>query len=306
MTRTDDDSWDIASGVGSTAVMVAAARATETSSDNPLISDPFAAVLVGGGELAELMGKLTALQDTAPEFAAVQQQMVDYHAARSYFFDGFCISASEAGVRQFVILAAGLDSRAFRLSWPERTTVYEIDQPKVLEYKAATLAAHGDEPIADWHRVGIDLRHDWPKALQDVGFDPAVPTGWLAEGLLPFLPGPAQDAMFANIDSLSAPGSRIALEEYSSGGSMIETVRRQQAHMEDLRGQLDEDEVFDPGDVWYDDVGRSNPAEWFAGRGWRTYAVAARGYLAQVGRTPRNGADELFPLFSTFVTAEMA
>ena len=69
MTRTDDDSWDIASGVGSTAVMVAAARATETASDNPLISDPFAAVLVGGGELAELMGKLTALPGTAPEFA---------------------------------------------------------------------------------------------------------------------------------------------------------------------------------------------------------------------------------------------
>ena len=112
--------------------------------------------------------------------------------------------------------------------------------------------------------------------------------------------------MFANVDSLSATGSRIALEEYSSGGSMIETVRRQQARMEDLRGELDDDEVFDPSTFGTTTSGDRIPRNGSPVAAGRTHAVAARGYLAQVGRPPRDGADELFPLFSTFVTAERA
>jgi methyltransferase (TIGR00027 family) len=177
MTRTDNDSWDIATSVGATAVGVAAARATETASDNPLISDPYAAVLVSSPELEDLMGKMATMRKKVPEFAAAERQMVDYQAARTHFFDAYFTAAAAAGTRQHVILAAGLDSRAYRLPWPDGTTVYEIDQPKVLEYKSAMLAAHGAEPTATSRHVAVDLRHDWPKALQDKGFDPTQPTG---------------------------------------------------------------------------------------------------------------------------------
>ena len=289
--------------MGATAVGVAAARAAETASDNPLISDPYAAVLVSTPELEDLMGKMASMQDKVPQFAAAQRQMVDYQAARTHFFDAYFAAAASAGIRQHVILAAGLDSRAYRLRWPEQTTVFEIDQPKVLEYKAATLAAHGVEPNAASRHVSVDLRHDWPKALQEAGFDPAKPTGWLAEGLLAFLPAAAQDAMFANIDSLSAPGSRIAVEDFSSGGSIKEVIAKQQARMQELVSQLDEDEVYDLGDLWYDDDGRSDPADWFTDHAWQTQTTAASDYLAQLGRPLIEQNDEVFPLFAIFVVA---
>jgi Leucine carboxyl methyltransferase len=110
--------------------------------------------------------------------------MGSYQAVRTHFFDDFFSAAAAAGIRQIVILASGLDSRAYRLQWPIGTTVYELDQPKVLEYKTATLDQHGAAPAAVRREVPIDLRFDWPKALRDTGFDASVLTAWLAEGLL--------------------------------------------------------------------------------------------------------------------------
>ena len=101
---------------------------------------------------------------------------------RTHFFDAYFADAAAAGIRQIVILASGLDSRAYRLPWPDGTVVYEIDQPKVLQYKAATLAEHGAEPVAEVREVPIDLRQDWPAALTAAGFDSARPCAWLAEG----------------------------------------------------------------------------------------------------------------------------
>src|SRR5699024_6712569 len=124
--------------------------------------------------------------------------------------------AVAAGVRQVVILASGLDSRAYRLAWPAGTVVFEIDQPKVLSYKAATLAAHGVTPSTDRREVPMDLRQDWPAALRAAGFDPAAPTAWLAEGLLMYLPADAQDRLFEQVTALSVPGSRIAVETAAS------------------------------------------------------------------------------------------
>ena len=142
--------------------------------------------------------------------------MRNYQAVRTHFFDAYFAAAAEAGIRQIVILASGLDSRAYRLEWPSGTVVFEIDQPKVLEYKAATLAAHGAQPSATRHEVAIDLRFDWPAALKAAGFDPAKPTAWLAEGLLMYLPSDAQDRLFEQVTALSAPGSRIAAETAAS------------------------------------------------------------------------------------------
>ena len=111
-----------------------------------------------------------------------------------------------------VILASGLDSRAYRLDWPAGTTVYEIDQPQVLDYKSTTLAENGVTPSADRREVAIDLRQDWPAALRAAGFDPTARTAWLAEGLLMYLPAEAQDRLFTQIGELSAPGSRVSAE----------------------------------------------------------------------------------------------
>src|SRR5262249_14647025 len=143
-----------------------------------------------------------------PEIAAIFRHMRNYQAVRTHFFDEHFVGATEAGIRQIVILASGLDSRAYRLTWPDGTTVFEIDQPKVLEYKAATLADHDVKPAATLYQVPVDLRSDWPSALRENGFDPDQPTAWLAEGLLMYLPGDAQDRLFTLITELSAPGSR--------------------------------------------------------------------------------------------------
>src|SRR5690348_15933201 len=194
--RTENDTWDIATSVGATAVMVAAARAAETDRDDPLIRDPYAKDLVAnaGTGIWEFMLDdqfVAKVGDADPEVAAIVEHMSAYQAVRTHFFDAFFAESAAAGIRQIVILASGLDSRAYRLSWPAGTTVYEIDQPKVLEYKAATL--DGVAPTAVRRAVAMDLRYDWPKALQDKGFDPIVPTAWLAEGLLMYLPAEAQD-----------------------------------------------------------------------------------------------------------------
>ena len=133
-------------------------------------------------------------------------------AVRTRFFDRLFTDAAAAGVRQAVILAAGLDARAYRLPWPDGTVVYEVDQPDVIEFKTRTLTNLGVEPIADRRPVGIDLREDWPKALLERGFDAGQPTAWIAEGLLIYLPPQAQDKLFDNITELSAPGSRLATE----------------------------------------------------------------------------------------------
>ena len=130
-------------------------------------------------------------------------------AVRTRFFDKFFSDAAKAGVRQAVILAAGLDTRAYRLPWPAGSVVYEVDQPQVIEFKTRTLAGLGAAPTADRRAVGVDLRDDWPAALRDSGFDTDRPTAWIAEGLLGYLPPDAQDRLFDNITTLSASGSRL-------------------------------------------------------------------------------------------------
>jgi methyltransferase (TIGR00027 family) len=133
-------------------------------------------------------------------------------AARTRFFDEFFQDATQAGIRQAVILASGLDARAYRLAWPADMTLFEIDQPEVIEFKTSTLAGLGAAPQTDRRTVAIDLRQDWPTALLEAGLDKSRPTAWIAEGLFGYLPPEAQDALLENITALSAPGSRFACE----------------------------------------------------------------------------------------------
>ena len=235
MARTDDDTWDLASSVGATATMVAAARAMASKAERPLINDPYAEPLVRAVGL-DLFTRLATgeldpadLEDDGDGAPAGVQRMTDNMAVRTKFFDEFFLDATNAGIRQAVILASGLDARAYRLPWPDGTTVYEIDQQQVIEFKSRTLAELGAQPTASRRAVAVDLRDDWPAALRAAGFDPDQPSAWSAEGLLGYLPPDAQDRLLDTITELSAQGSRIATE---SG------PRRDPAHEERVKNRM--------------------------------------------------------------------
>ena len=306
--RTHDDSWDIATSVGSTAVMVAAARAAETARADHLIDDPYAQILVAGagtGVWEFLVDDSVAakLEELDPEAAAIFRQMRTYQAVRTHFFDGFFADAVAAGIRQIVILAAGLDSRAYRLDWPAGTTVFEIDQPKVLEYKAATLAAHDAEPSALRREVPVDLRFDWPKALCDSSFDSDQPTAWLAEGLLMYLPAAAQDRLFELVTALSAPGSRIAVE--TVGSHAPERRAEMRERFERIREQLGFPDSLDVQDLMYDDPDRADVTTWLNDHGWRAAGIHSRAVQRRLGRHVELANDDE-DAFATFVTAEIS
>ncbi len=228
MARTDRDSWDLASSVGATATMVAAARAAASRRADPVINDPFAEPLVR----AVGLDLFTKVASGELDFADVDggggfPRMVDTFAARARFYDDYFAEAGAAGLRQVVIVASGLDARPYRLSWPAGTTLYEVDQPEVIEFKTTTLADLGAVPGAEHRTVGIDLRADWPAALQTAGFDPAQPTAWLAEGvLIGFLPPEAELRLLENVDALSAVGSTFAAD-YGSVGAETEEKKQQ-------------------------------------------------------------------------------
>jgi methyltransferase (TIGR00027 family) len=215
MARADDDNWDLASSVGATATMVAAGRAMVTKAPDGLINDPFADPLVravGVDFFTKMLDGELELESVENFSADRMQAMIHGMGVRTKYFDEYFARATDNGVRQAVILASGLDARAYRLPWPDGTVVYEIDQPQVIEFKTTTLAGIGAQPSATRRTVAIDLRADWPTALREAGLDPTKPTAWLAEGLLIYLPPEAQDRLFDNIAALSAPGSTIATE----------------------------------------------------------------------------------------------
>ncbi|WP_411551055.1 class I SAM-dependent methyltransferase [Mycobacteroides chelonae] len=278
--------------------MVAAARAAETRSDAPLIRDPFAQLLVeraGAGAWSVIASDdvRRQLAELDPEADRIMQYAVDYQAVRTRFFDGFFERASRAGITQVVILAAGLDSRAYRLDWPAGTTVYEIDQPLVLQYKRQTLDEHDVRSACLRREVAVDLRQDWPVALQREGFDVTAPTAWLAEGLLMYLPTEAQDRLFELIVDQSAPGSRIAVEAVGPDNAKRHEVRSKMREHFDRARKLAgiEGESLDVGSLMYHDDNRTDVPQWLAGRGWTVRAIPAEAEMADAGRLVHSEED---------------
>ncbi|MET0474467.1 MAG: class I SAM-dependent methyltransferase [Mycobacterium sp.] len=307
--RTHDDTWDIATSVGSTAVMVSAARAGETDRDEPLIRDPYAKILVAGAGAgvwsfmldSTFIEKVAGAGEDGAEAAAIFEHMGNYQAVRTHFFDAFFAEASAAGIRQIVILASGLDSRAYRLEWPSGTTVFEIDQPKVLEYKSATLAEHGVEPAATLRGVAVDLRVDWPAALRGAGFDETLPTAWLAEGLLMYLPADAQDLLFERITALSAPGSRVAAETVGVHSEERRTQMRERFAR--LSAKFEMEQALDVQELMYNDPDRADVTEWLNDHGWTASGVTSQAEMQRLDRwvlTEQTDEDA----FSTFVVGE--
>lgn len=300
MARTDNDTWDLATGVGATASGVAVGRALASRSANPLIDDPFAEPLVravGVDFFTRLASGQLDPADVDDGSAFGMRRMTDMMAVRTRFFDEFFMRATDSGIRQAVILASGLDARAYRLPWPAGTSVYEIDQPRVIEFKTATLADLGAVPTADRRAVAIDLRQDWPSALRRAGFDAAQPTAWSAEGLLAFLPSDAQDRLLDNITALSAPGSRFACEnmpDTDQAATMMQT--RMQTITDHWREHGFDGDITD---LWY--LGdRNDVAGYLDGHGWSTVPTVVAELYGAYGLSAQPADEDEAEMFSSF------
>ncbi len=286
MPRTDNDSWNLATSVGATATMVAAARAIATKADNPLIEDRFAEPLVNAVGVdfftRWVAGELDAADVDHDGSSWKLEHMPDAMAVRTRFFDGFFRDAIQAGIRQAVILASGLDARTYRLAWPSDMTVFEIDQPEVIAFKTTALAGLGAAPKADLRTVAIDLRQDWPKALLEAGLDTSRPTAWIAEGLFGYLPPAAQDRLLDNITALSAAGSRFACEAVPDRPDIDkeqvrEMMRAASAKWREHGLELDFSDLGFEGE-------RNDVAAHLQDLGWHTVGIAMSQLLADHGR----------------------
>ncbi|WP_439661612.1 SAM-dependent methyltransferase [Lentzea sp. HUAS TT2] len=225
-------------GVARTAVLIAAARANEQGHLRRLFDDPLAAVLVeAAGSASDLNG--------------VRTLAGDHFVLRTRYFDDELLASASP---QVVLMAAGLDTRAFRLQWPPGTTLFELDLPELVEFKEDALRDRLAQPTCDRVVVPCDLRDDWATALIRAGFDPKRPTAWLLEGLFMFLPPDAGEQIMYWVSAMSASGSTLALEHVNH--AFRELPQMKAVHQR-----------FDALDArWQSDV--EDPVEWLGGYGW--------------------------------------
>ncbi len=305
MTIADADVWNLATSVGATATFTAAMRALASRDDNALIDDPYAEPLVdavGVDFFTRLARGDLDLPQADYRGAWGIARLRDMIAIRTRFYDVEFMAATNAGIRQAVILASGLDSRAYRLPWPAGVTVFEIDQRQIMQFKSKVLADLGAAPTADWHTVSIDLRDDWPAALRDAGFDPTQPAVWSAEALLLYLPPYAQDALLDNITMLSAAGSRLATEDLPNAARAVPMITARKQQITDRWRQYGFEIKMDG--LWYPGY-RHSVIDYLGSRGWETSATSVPELFAAYGLSnPTDDADEaaMFAL-RTYVSA---
>jgi methyltransferase (TIGR00027 family) len=244
-------------GVGKTALGVAMVRARESRRDDRLFDDPYAQAFVDA-----VPGAFPEEPKTGEELAALGP-MASLGAAfyvhsviRTRFFDDCLTAATTAGCSQVVLLAAGLDTRAFRLPWPQRTRVFEVDLPGVLAFKDSVLTAQGAVPRCARTTVPADLRAGWTAALAEAGFDRAVPAAWLAEGLLIYLTAAEAERLLTGISELSALGSQLAFEHSPIAAAALTDRARQMPAMQQYTK------------LWKGGLGDDVP-RWLTSHGWQ-------------------------------------
>lgn len=193
------DSHANAQTLSNTAFWTAAVRALEHQRPDRLFADPWAQALAGQVGAAWMAGR--------PPESVVPIIL------RTRYFDDFLLRIVEQGrVRQVIMLAAGLDTRAYRLAWPEGTRFFELDQENVLDYKAHVLGSAGAKPAGELHSIGNDLKGDWQTPLLNSGFDPEQPAVWLLEGFLFYLPNNVLENILNVVCEIAAPGSWLGFD----------------------------------------------------------------------------------------------
>lgn len=214
-------------GLGLTARWVAALRERETLRPDRLFEDPFAAALAGDAGRA----LMAAVEADLPAMAGTRGL-----AVRTRYLDDMLAAAMAAGVRQVVILAAGMDARAYRLPWAEGTVIYEVERDDVMALKEHVMADLAAQPKAALRKVRIDLREDFATALRQHGFAPERPAAFLVEGLLIYLPDRAAVLrVLREVAALGAPGSWIGLDlvgQQFLALPMVEAAHRRLAAMD--------------------------------------------------------------------------
>ncbi len=285
--RSEDDKWTITESVGVTALGVASARAMETRRPDGLVEDPHAAAFVEAvRDEVDLPTEVDPRADAADPASGV---MTTYVGVRSRWFDEHLLDAARDGIDQVVILASGLDTRTQRLEWPSGTTVFEIDQRDVVDFKDRVLTeTEGTpEPAGGVRRVAlrVDLRDDWPAALREGGHDAARPTAWLAEGLLPYLPAQAEIDLFDRVVELSAPGSRIAVEHF---GDAVKDLSD-----DELMATSSQNFGVDVRELFFSDE-RPDPRERLRERGWTLDEESSADAGRRYGRPLEGPAEAAF------------
>ena len=267
-------------GVGKTALGVARVRALESQREDRLFDDPHAQAFVDAAPGAFPEERAVRERRAAHGPLASLGAAFSAHAViRTRFYDDFLTAATAAGSRQVVLLAAGLDTRAFRLAWPAGTRVFELDLPGVLAFKEAVLGARGAVPRCERVTVPADLREDWPARLTAAGFGPTEPATWLAEGLIIYLTAAEAGRLFSTVGDLSVPGGRLAFEHDPAGLDAMTARARQIPAMRTYTS------------LWKGGLG--DPPRWLADHGWRPefhgLAALGRSYRRPVPDSARSG-----------------
>jgi methyltransferase (TIGR00027 family) len=230
--------------IGRTAFAVAALRAVEHCNPHGLFTDPYAAHFLHAAEA--VLGP----QELGQDFAAL---MGTQAVVRTRFFDDQLLAASGKDCRQVVLVASGMDSRPWRLSWPAGTELFDVDQEPVLLFKNEVMDQRAGSAAAIRHTVAVDLREDWAPALRAAGFADDRPTAWLVEGVLYSLDQTAADHLLTALTRLSAPGSTLAFDHFEVGPSLRAATDRIGPHLTRL---------WQPGP--------GDPGAWLDRHGWRS------------------------------------
>jgi methyltransferase (TIGR00027 family) len=268
--------FGVPAGTGMNAVGAAAVRAAESRRGDRLFADPLADAFVAA---AGRPWRFPAEDEAAA--APFWTMMADTVVVRTRFFDEYLARAYATGVRQVVVLAAGLDARAYRLESPHGARLWEVDRPDVIGFKEQVLTAMGSRPACRRMSLGADLRDDWPSMLLRGGFHPDQPTAWLVEGLLVYLTAAESDVLLGRIGELSAPGSRLGLSVSSQ--AMLDP-KAKPAVLDSLG-----DYSVKVGATWRSGFA-AEPTEWLAGHGWtaQTYDLVqhAKAYGRRIAGMP--------------------
>jgi methyltransferase (TIGR00027 family) len=251
--ETGDD--ETPKGVAATGIRIAHYRADESRRPDRLFDDPYAAAFVAAGPT--IAGELDFDKHSQSEieaiiaFAAVGEFSF---TIRTRFFDDY-LSEASAQCPQAVVVAAGVDARAFRLDWQPDSTVFEVDLPEVFAFKEPILEQSTAQPRCTRIVVPADLTADWATPLLESGFDPNRRTAWLAEGLMLYLTSDQAAHLLHVIGELSAPGSRLSYEH----GNIAD---------DELTDRVTTTEALRPAAATWKGGLQGDPLEWLTSNGW--------------------------------------